>query len=157
MASSDWNADYLDLLECLHREGAEFVIVGAFALAQHGFPRATGDLDVFVRPSPENAARVLAALGRFGAPLHAAGVSASDFERPGSVYQLGVVPRRIDLLTEVSGLTFDEAWTSREERDIEGRPAPFLGYDALIKNKRASARPKDLIDVESLERRKGRR
>ena len=127
-------------------------MVGAFALALHGLPRATGDLDVLVRPTVENAVRVHQALMSFGAPLTAAGVVPGDFAQPGLVYQVGLVPRRIDVLTEVSGLSFDEAWDSREERELDGRRLAFLGRDALIRNKRATGRPKDLVDAEALER-----
>jgi hypothetical protein len=150
MASPDWNEDFLDLLDCLATTGAEFLIVGAFALAQHGLPRATGDLDVLVRPSRENAAKVYEALLKFGAPVRDANVSAEDFTRPGTVYQIGVVPRRIDVLTEISGASFDEAWASRLQRVVDGRPLSFLGRDTLVLNKTASGRTKDLADVEAL-------
>jgi hypothetical protein len=151
MASS-WNADFLDLVDALVAERVEYLIVGAFALAAHGVPRATGDIDFFVRPSPENAARVIRALRAFGAPLAAANVTEADFERPGVVYQMGITPRRIDLLTEISGLDFDQAFASRLDREVEGRHLLFIGRDALVQNKRASGRMKDLADVESLER-----
>jgi hypothetical protein len=150
MASPDWNEDFVDLLDCLSAAGADFIVVGAFALAQHGLPRATGDLDVLVRPSGPNAAKVYDALVRFGAPVGAANVSAEDFARQGTVYQMGVVPRRIDILTEISGVSFDEAWGSRMERVVNGRRVSFLGRDALLRNKHASGRTKDLADVEAL-------
>ena len=101
------NEDFRDLLVLLADGGVEFVIVGAYALAFHGAPRASGDIDLFVRPSPANAQRVFDVLVRFGAPLESAGVTAADFTSPGTVYQIGLPPRRIDLLTEISGLTFD--------------------------------------------------
>ena len=146
-----WNVDFLDLLDCLRAAGADFLVVGAFALSQNGLPRATGDLDVFVRATPENGARVLVALKAFGAPLEGAGVTLDDLSRPGTTYQMGLPPRRIDVLTQLSGLDFDEAWSSRIERPIGSGVVGFLGRDALIKNKRASARPKDLADVAALE------
>jgi hypothetical protein len=149
---SDWNTDFLDLIDCLNQHRAEFVVVGAFALAQHGLPRATGDLDVLVRPSAENAARVHAALRQFGAPLESSGVTAEDFARLGIVYQIGIVPRRVDVLTQLSGLDFEEAWSTRLERELDGRRLVFLGRDALIKNKRAAGRPKDLTDAAALEK-----
>jgi hypothetical protein len=113
-------ARFRDLLVAFAEAGVEFVIVGAYAVAFHGAPRASGDIDVFVRPSPENATRVLSALARFGAPLEAAGLTAVDFTRPGTVYQIGLPPRRIDVMTEISGLTFDEAWAraSRPRSEI---------------------------------------
>lgn len=156
MASNAWNDDFLDLLDCFTGASVEFIIVGAFALAQHGLPRATGDLDLLVRPSKENAPRVFAALIKFGAPVSSANLSAADLEKPGNVYQLGVVPRRIDVLTEISAVSFDEAWASRVERTVDGRRLVFLGREMLLKNKRATGRPKDLADVASLEQLKKR-
>jgi hypothetical protein len=150
MASS-WNDDFLDLVSLLNQQGVEYLVVGAFALAQHGLPRATGDIDFLVRPSPENASRLLRALQDFGAPLSSAGVTEADFCRPGMVYQIGVVPRRIDLLTEASGISFDEAWRSRVVQSIKGHDIAFVGLEPLLKNKRATGRPKDLADAEALE------
>ncbi len=152
--ASKWNADFLDLVDVLNAEKVEYVIVGAFALAAHGFPRATGDIDFFVRPSAENSHRVVRALRNFGAPLSAAGVSEADFDKPGSIYQIGVVPRRIDVITEISGVSFDDAFSTRLVCDVDGREVPFLGRETLIRNKRASARPKDLIDADVLDRAK---
>lgn len=146
--------DFFDIVSSLHSEGADFIIVGAYAVGIHVTPRATGDLDVWVRASVENAKRVHAALHRFGAPLSAFNITPADFERLGSVYQMGIPPGRIDVITEISGVTFEEAWPTRVVLDVRGVPVPFLGRDALIKNKRASARPKDLADVELLERAK---
>jgi hypothetical protein len=147
--------DFRDLLIFFADGGVEFVIVGAYALALHGAPRASGDIDLFVRPSPDNGERVLAALARFGAPLADVGVSAADFARPGLVYQIGLPPRRIDVLTEFSGVTFEEAWASRATADLEGRAIGFIGRATLIKNKRAAARPQDLADAARLERMSG--
>lgn len=147
------NVDFLDLLEALARAQVEFLVVGAHALAAHGIPRATGDLDVWVRPTPENAARVVTALEAFGAPLHAHGVGANDFERPGTVYQMGLPPRRIDVLTQISGVAFDEAWPGRKTVLISGNEIGFLGREAMLRNKRAAGRPKDLLDADQLEKR----
>lgn len=131
-------------------EGAEFLVVGAHALAVHGVPRATGDLDIWVRPEPANAARVWRALVRFGAPVEALGIRQADLARPDQVIQLGLPPRRIDLLTAISGVDFDRAWDERVERPIDARDVPFLSRDLLIANKRATGRTKDLADVETL-------
>ncbi len=144
------NEDFRDLLLLLADAGAEFLIVGAYALAFHGAPRASGDIDLFVRPSSINAQRVFDVLVRFGAPLQSAGVAAADFAQPGAVYQIGLPPRRIDLLTEISGVTFDEAWASRITAELEGRPVSFLGREALVKNKEAAGRAKDLADLARL-------
>jgi hypothetical protein len=131
-------------------------LVGAYALAFHGVPRATGDIDVFVRATPANAERTWRALKAFGAPLAAAGVKPQDFATPGIVYQIGLPPRRIDILTDISGVSFDEAWESRAIGDLDGLAVPFLGRATLLTNKRASGRLKDLADVERLEGGKAR-
>jgi predicted nucleotidyltransferase len=144
------NEDFRDLLVLLADAGVEFVIVGAYALAFHGAPRASGDIDLFVRPSAVNAERLFGVLVRFGAPVHSAGVTPTDFAQPGAVYQIGLPPRRIDLLTEISGVTFDEAWASRTTAEVEGRSVSFIGRETLIKNKKASGRLKDVADVARL-------
>lgn len=145
------NDDFIDLLRSFCHEHVEFLIVGAYALAFHGVPRATGDIDLLVRPCQENAEKVLRALVAFGAPLDAAGVVELDFRGEGVVYQIGVPPRRVDILTSISGLSFDEAWTSRRSAELHGDPVHFIGKEALIVNKRATGRTKDLADVERLE------
>jgi len=126
------------------------VIVGAYALALHGVPRYTGDLDVFVRPTAENADRVFASLRRFGAPVQAAGVSPQDFAMPGVVYQIGLPPRRIDILTEITAVSFEEAWATRAATDLDGRVVYFIGRNEFLRNKRATGRAKDLADAERL-------
>jgi hypothetical protein len=145
------------LLRALARAGAEHVVVGAHALAVHGIPRATGDLDVLVRPSPDNAQRVVEALHEFGAPIAEHGVAASDFTAPDVVYQLGLPPRRIDLMTSLTGLTFDEALADRVEVELGGLLVPFLGRESLLRNKRATGRDKDLVDVRLLTQDAGER
>lgn len=144
------NPDFRDLLSTFNALGAEFLVVGAHALAVHGHLRATKDLDVWVRPSPENAFKVIAALAEFGAPLH--DLVASDLARPGTVVQIGVAPVRIDLLTAVDGLEFDDAWADRMPTQFAGEPAFVLSLSHLIQNKRASGRLQDLADIEALER-----
>lgn len=146
------NVDFRDVLLALSAEGAEFLVVGAHALALHGVPRATGDLDVLVRPSLDNAARVMRALVRFGAPIASAGVTTEDFATPGVVYQIGLPPSRIDVLTQISGVTFDEAWADRQASTLEGATVHFIGRDTLIRNKQATGRPKDIADVSRLRR-----
>jgi len=151
------NEDFRDLLVLFVDAGVEFVVVGAYALAFHGAPRASGDIDVFVKPSAGNARRVFQALGRFGAPLASAGVSETDLAQPGAIYQIGLPPRRIDVMTEISGVTFDEAWTSRVTAEVEGRTVGFIGREALLKNKEATGRLKDRADAERLRQIKPRR
>jgi hypothetical protein len=125
-----------------------FLIVGAYALALHGRPRATGDLDVWVDPTPGNAERVVRALAEFGAPVTE--INQDDFSRPGVVYQIGVAPGRIDILTELTGLTFAEAWSERMRRPFGELEVDFIGREAFVRNKRALGRPKDLGDIEGM-------
>jgi len=145
------NPDFRDILSEFCAAGVEFLLVGAYALAAHGLPRATGDIDLWVRPSPENAERVMAALARFGAPL--AGVSSAEFATPGVVMQIGVAPRRVDILTAIDAVGFDEAWPARFEAEIEGMRIGVIGREHPPRNKRASGRPKDLADAVWLEER----
>ncbi len=126
-------------------------MVGAFAVAFHGLPRYTADLDLFVRPSAENAKRVLRALSEFG--FGAGAVQSSDMQLPGKVIQLGVKPNRIDLLTGVSGVTFDEGWASCERAELDGIAVRFIGRAALVRNKQSTGRAKDLGDAEELRKR----
>jgi len=142
------NQDFLDLLRAFIEGNVRYLIVGAYALAVHGRPRATGDLDVWVDATPENAAKVMSALERFGAPT--AQVSVEDFSRPGIVFQMGLPPVRIDVLTELSDLTFTEAWSSRMQATFGPVMADVIGREAFIKNKRATGRARDLGDIESL-------
>ena len=142
------NQDFLDLLRAFVDRDVRFLIVGAYALGVHGRPRATGDLDVWVEPTPANAVRVIEALQSFGAPLH--DVTAADFSRPGIVFQMGLPPFRIDLLTNLSGLTFAEAWPGRTTAPFGDIVVDVIGREAFIRNKRATGRAKDLGDVEGL-------
>jgi hypothetical protein len=144
------NRDFVEMLHELSAAGADFLLVGAYALAAHERPRATGDLDIWVRPSRENAERVWAALVRFGAPLHE--LTIDDLSSPGITFQMGIEPSRIDILTGISGVTFDEAWPNRLLVEHDGLRYGVIGKKDLIRNKRAAARPKDLLDVSNLER-----
>ncbi|HEV7509936.1 MAG TPA: hypothetical protein VGS07_34005 [Thermoanaerobaculia bacterium] len=128
-----------------------FIVVGAHAMAAHGVPRATGDLDIWVRPDSENANKVWRALIDFGTPVEALQFSLKDLTIPGTVFQIGLPPRRVDILTDIDGITFDQAWPSRSVEKIDDLDVPFLGRQALLENKKASGRPKDLADVEILE------
>ena len=143
------NRDFVEMLSELCAANVEFLVVGAHALAAHGKPRATGDLDVWVRPSEANAERVLAALRRFGAPLF--DLTRDDLVRPGTVFQIGVPPSRIDVLTEISGVGFDDAWPRRLTLAVEGVQVPVIGREDFLANKRAADRPKDRADIALLE------
>ena len=145
------NDDFRDILAALVAEGAKFLVVGAHALAVLGVPRITCDLDVLVEPTPENARKVWRALARFGAPLNTLNIRESDFFSANTVAQFGVPPYRIDIMTTISGVTFDDAWRDRIEDSMLGVRVPFIGRDAFIRNKRASGRKKDLGDIEALE------
>jgi hypothetical protein len=144
--------DFQDMLLALSASKAEFLIVGGYAVAWHGHARSTGDIDLLVRPSAENAPRVFEALVRFGAPVTAAGLTVADFTKKDLVYQIGRVPRRIDILTEISGVEFDVAWQHRIETEWRGLNIGMIGFDDLLVNKLASGRPKDLADARELER-----
>ena len=126
-----------------------FLIVGAYALALHGRPRATGDLGLWVEATPENAARIMRALAVFGAPV--SDISADDFARLGVVYQIGVPPGRIDILTELTGLSFADAWPDRVRRPSGDVEVDFIGRASFLVNKRATGRAKDLGDIEGME------
>jgi acetolactate synthase regulatory subunit len=145
------NKDLREFVALLNSNDVEFVVVGAFALARHGIPRYTGDIDLLIRPSPENAERVLATLREFGFGALALGLE--DLSAPGKVIQLGVAPNRIDLLTSISGPEFREVWDTRAAGDLDGLPVFFIGKDALIRNKEATGRLRDLGDAEDLRKR----
>ena len=140
------NPDFRDMLYALSAEEADFLVVGAFALAAHGVPRATGDIDIWVRPTRENAERVIRALKRFGAPTSY--ISAEDLSEPDIVYQIGLPPRRIDLLTAIDGVEFGPAWERRMsvrlDADLE---VSVVSKEDFITNKKAAGRPKDLADI----------
>jgi hypothetical protein len=142
------NPDFRDMLSALSGEGAEYLVVDAYALAAHGVPRATGDLDLWVSAPEENAGRVLRALQTFGAPLEE--VRQADLVTPDTVLQIGLAPRRVDLLISIDDVHF-EAWPSRVEVEIDGLTLPVIGREHLIRNKRAVGRPQDLADVARLE------
>ena len=144
--------DFRDLLVTLVDAGVELAVVGGWAMAVHGRPRATEDLDVVVRATPENAQRVHRALTAFGAPLAAHGVSPDHFAVPGRAYRFGVKPNLIELLTKISGVDFDAIVEEARFVELDGRRVPIIGRAALLANERAAARPKDLDDVDWLER-----
>ena len=137
--------DFVAMLSALSAEGVEFMLVGAHALAAHGFVRATQDIDILVRPTPENARRVFAALRTFKAPLFDLGEA--DLLDPDVIYQVGVEPNRVDLMNDISGVSWEEAWAGRTEITIEGIRVPVLGIEEFVRNKRASGRPKDRADL----------
>lgn len=142
--------DFKDLLSEFNAHGVEYLVVGAHALAAYGRVRATGDLDVWVRPEPGNAKRVLSALAAYGAPLR--DLSLDDLSTPGIVFQIGVAPLRIDVLTRIDAVEFSEAWASRLTVKFAGESVSVLSVQHLIRNKRAAGRPQDLADVDWLDK-----
>lgn len=143
--------DFRDFLVALADAQAEFVLLGGWALALHGRPRATDDLDVLVRATPENARRVFAALAAFGAPVAAHGVDRDVFAREGYGYRFGVKPNLVEVLTTISGVDFGAATRDALRVTVDGRPICVIGREALIANKKAAGRLKDLDDVAWLE------
>ncbi len=144
------NEDYRDMLQALAAEQVEFILVGAYALAAHGYPRATMDIDLWVMPSPENAEAVIRALKRFGSPLH--GLTLEDLQRDDTVFQIGLAPRRIDLITGATGLDFVSASRNAVAGKIDGIELKVLSIDDLIINKEATGRLKDQVDADELKR-----
>jgi len=140
--------DFRELLALFNAHKVDYLIVGAHALAYHGAPRYTGDMDLFVRPDSENARRILKALGEFG--FGSLGFTPEDFTAPGKIVQLGVAPVRIDLVTSLTGLSWDEAAANREEGAYEDLKVYYLGREQFVLNKRALGRKKDLADLESI-------
>ena len=134
----------------MNSNGVEYVVVGGHAVAYHGYPRFTGDLDFFVRPAAENGARIIAVLRSFGF------VDTADLEptlvEPGKVVQIGRPPNRIDLLTGINGVSFQEALATSVVAEIDGLPVRMIGFECLLENKSASGRPKDLADLEQLKK-----
>jgi hypothetical protein len=142
--------DLKEFIESLNSHEAEYIVVGAHALAFHSRPRYTGDIDLWLRPTPENAARIEQVLVQFS--FASLGLKAADFLSPERIVRLGIAPNRIDLLTSLTGVTFDEAWKQRVPGELDGIPVAFLSREMLIKNKRATGRIQDAADVETLEK-----
>jgi predicted nucleotidyltransferase len=140
--SKDWR----EFLESLNSRGVDYVIVGAHSLAFHGRPRYTGDLDILVRPTPEQAAKLVDLLNEFG--FRESGFREADFIEPEHVIQLGRAPNRIDVLTSISGVSTDEAFATRISTDLDGIPVYMLSKEALVRNKRAVGRAQDLADLD---------
>lgn len=142
------NQDYKEILSTLLEEKVNFLLVGAYAMAAHGYPRATGDIDIFIQPNETNAEKVYNALIKFGAPLK--NISIEDFSTPGTIFQIGVAPRRIDIINSIDGVSFENAYSDRIIVEIESLPVPVISKENIIKNKEATGRPKDKIDADNL-------
>lgn len=144
------NRDFRDLFAALNDADVRYLVVDAHAVAYYAEPRFTKDLDVWVDPSPANAIRVMVALQAFGAPL--AGISESDFAEPGVTLQIGVAPNRIDIATDIDGVTFETAWPSRTDAQFGDQRVWIIGRDDLVANKKTAGRPQDLLDLATLAR-----
>jgi hypothetical protein len=146
------NQDYKEMLLRLKEEQSEFIIVGAYAMAAHGFPRSTADFDIWVNPTKENSLKVYRALARFGAPMK--DISEDTFTEKGIIYQIGIAPCRIDIITKISGnISFPEAFLHAKNIGLGNVTVPVLSIKNLITNKLAVGRPKDLEDADLLKKR----
>lgn len=145
------NEDYKEMLLLLLEEQVDFMIVGAYALGAHGYPRATGDIDIWVKPSDMNSKKLYKTLARFGAPLDQ--IKMDDFSMEGIIFQIGVIPRRIDIITKIDGVTYEEADEDKIIVDVEGLMIPVISLDKLIKNKMSTGREKDELDIKTLKNR----
>ena len=144
------NPDFHDILSIFLEEHVEFLVIGAYAVAAHGVARATKDIDLWVRCSQSNATRIITTLERFGAPL--TDITEKDFLQPGITFQIGVAPRRIDIVTDISGVQFEDAYPRRMSANLEGISVPVIGRADLVANKKAAGRGRDLLDVSWLDR-----
>ena len=146
------NEDYKEMLQLLLEEQVDFMIVGAYALGTHGYPRATGDIDIWVKPNKINSKKLYKALARFGAPLDQ--IQIDGFTTEGIIFQIGVIPRRIDIITKIDGVTYNEADEDKIIVEIEGLKLPVISLEKFIKNKMATGREKDELDIKILGKKK---
>jgi predicted nucleotidyltransferase len=146
------NEDYKEMLQLLLEEQVDFIIVGAYALGAHGYPRATGDIDIWVKPNNTNSRKLYKALARFGAPLEQ--IEIDDFSMEGIIFQIGLIPRRIDIITKIDGVTYEEADEDKITVEVEGLMLPVISLEKLIKNKMATGREKDELDIKTLKKKK---
>ena len=142
------NKDYKEMLQILLNNKVRFLVVGAYAMGVHGYPRATGDIDIWVEASSENSEKIYQSLSEFGAPLSE--VTKTTFCEEGIVFQIGVAPRRIDIITKIDGVDFNKAYSDKQKMEIEGIKIPFLSKEDLIKNKESTGREKDQLDAKYL-------
>ena len=142
------NKDYKEMLQILLDNKVRFLVVGAYAMGAYGYPRATGDIDIWVEASSENSEKIYQSLSEFGAPLSE--VTKTTFCEEGIVFQIGVAPRRIDIITKIDGVDFNKAYSDKQKMEIEGIKIPFLSKEDLIKNKESTGREKDNLDAKYL-------
>lgn len=142
------NQDYKEMLSTLLEEKVDFLLVGAYAMAALGYPHATGDIDIFIQPNETNVEKVYNALFKFGTSLK--NISIEDFSTPGTIFQIGVAPRRINIINSLDGMSFEDAYSDRIIVEIESLPVPVISKENIIKNKEATGRPKDKLDADNL-------
>lgn len=142
--------DWIEFVDCLNANGVDYLVVGAFALAFHRLPRTTGDIDFWIDPTPENAERAVKALDDFG--FGSLGVTANDLAKKDMILQMGYPPGRIDLMTSIDGVGFDDAWNHRVQGRLGGKEVNFLGREQLLRNKLATGRAKDQADAQDLQK-----
>jgi predicted nucleotidyltransferase len=147
--------DFEEFIRLLNKHEVEYMVVGGYALAFHGKPRHTGDMDIWIDNSEKNAEKMLKVVGDFG--LKSLGLTKGDFTREGFITQIGYPPLRIDILNSIDGVRFSQAYENRQTVDLEGLKAPFIGKAEFIMNKKAAGRAQDLADIKSIERGKGRK
>jgi hypothetical protein len=143
-----FSQDFKEFVELLIKHNVEYLIVGGYAVGVHGHPRYTGDLDIWLHPTSENAVKILSCVNEFG--FTSFGLKTDDFTKEGNIIQLGYPPLRIDLLTSIDGVTFYECYQNKIQVDIEGLLVNFIGYNDLLKNKKESGRLRDLDDIDNL-------
>jgi hypothetical protein len=143
------NKDYKEMLQLLKVNDVRFLVVGAYALGAYGYPRATGDLDIWVLAAADNSGKIYKVLKEFNAPLHQ--IDEMTFTHEGIIFQIGVAPRRIDIITRIDGVEFNSAYKNRQEVDVDGMHIPFISKADLIKNKMSTGREKDRIDAQQLQ------
>ncbi len=143
------NADYIDMLKCLNKAGVDYILVGGWAVNMYGYIRATVDLDIWILADAANAKKVYAAVAEFGAPVSE--MKPEDFAEYGMIFQIGVAPCRVDIISKISGVSYADAVTRAVPKTIDGIPVRLISLEDLIANKKASGRAKDLADVEILE------
>jgi len=146
------NEDYKEMLQLLLEEQVDFMIVGAYALGTHGYPRATGDIDIWVKPNNINSKKLYKALARFGAPLGQ--IQTDEFSTEGIIFQIGVIPRRIDIITKIDGVTYEEADEDKIIVETEGLKIPVISLEKFIRNKMATGRERDELDIKILRKKK---
>ena len=142
------NKDYKEMLQNLLNNEVKFLVVGAYAMGVYGYPRATGDFDIWVETSPENSQKIYKSLSDFGAPLKH--INKNTFCEEGIIFQIGVAPRRIDIITKIDGVSFQQAYPEKQEYGIEGLTIPFLSIENLIINKESTGRERDKLDAQYL-------